>query len=95
MGRRRAQVVQPKADSGKSPAAYREVVNEAAGVFAQLPIEDTLASPLQQQQLIKGLKDVNAGLVNGTHDCPARVDNVAHRPHHNSRSSSIQTCIKY
>ncbi len=93
MGRRRAQVVQPKADCGKSPAAYREVVNEAARVFAQLPIEDALSSPLQQQQLIKGLKDVNAGLVNGTHNRPARVDNVAHRPHDNSCSSSIQTCI--
>ncbi len=77
----------------QSPAAYREVVNEAARVFAQLPIENALSSPLQQQQLIKGLEDVNAGLVDGTHNCPACVDNVAHRPHHNSCSSSIKACI--
>jgi len=92
VGGQRAQIGQPKADSGESPAAYREVVNEAARVFAQLAIEDALSSPLQQQQLIERLKDVDAGLVDGTHNCPACVDDVAHCPHHNSCSSSIQTC---
>ena len=52
---------------------------------------DGLASTLKQQQLIKGLKDVDGGLVDGAHDGPACVDNVTHRPHHNSRCSGIQS----
>ena len=69
---------------------YREVVNESAGVFAQLAIEDALPTPLQQQQLIKGLKDVNAGLVDGAHDGPACVDNVTHSPHDNGCCPGVQ-----
>ena len=51
---------------------------------------DGLASTLEQQQLIKGLKDVYGGLVDGAHNGPACVDNVTHRPHNNSRCSGIQ-----
>ena len=69
-----------------------EVLNEVLRVFAQLAIEDGLPSPLQQQQLIKGLKDINAGLVDGAHYGSACVDNVAHCPHHNSSCTRIQPC---
>ena len=70
-----------------------KVVNEVAGVVSQLAIENGFASPLQQQQLIKGLKDVNAGLVDGTHNGPSRVDNVTHSPHDNCSGSGVQTYV--
>lgn len=69
-----------------------EVLNEIFGVFAQLTIEDGLPSPLQQQQLIKGLEDVNTGLVDGAHNGAPCVDNIPHCSHHNSSCSRIQTC---
>lgn len=53
---------------------------------------DGLAASLQQQQLVKGLKDVDGGLVNGTHNSAACVDNVAHSPHHNGCCPCIQPC---
>ncbi len=53
---------------------------------------DCLASSLEQQQLIKGFKYVNGGLVNGAHNCAACVDNVAHRAHHNGCCSCVQPC---
>ena len=52
---------------------------------------DGLPAPLQQQQLIEGLKDVDAGLVDGADNGAARVNNVAHCPHHYSSCPSIQT----
>ena len=69
-----------------------EVLDKILGIFAQLTIEDGFTTSLQQQQLIKGLKDVNTGLVNSAHNCPACVDNVAHGTHHNGSSSGIQAC---
>ena len=69
-----------------------EVLDKILGIFAQLAIEDGFTTSLQQQQLIKGLKDVDAGLVDGAHDRPACVDNVAHSTHHNGSSSGIQAC---
>ena len=74
-------------------SAHREVLDEMLGLVAQLSVEDELPAPLQQQQLIKGLKDVDAGLVDGAHYCPACVDNVAHCAHHNGCCSRIQSCI--
>ena len=68
-----------------------EVVNEVAGVVSQLAIEDGLPSPLQQQQLIKGFKDVNAGLVDGAHYGSPRVHNVTHSPHDNGSGPGVQT----
>ncbi len=79
--------------TSKGSAAHREILDEMLGLVAQLSIEDELPASLQQQQLIKGLKDVDAGLVDGAHNCPACVDNVTHRPHHNSCCSRIQACI--
>ena len=72
-----------------------EVLNEILGVFAQLAIEDGLPSPLQQQQLIKGLKDVNAGLVDGADYGASCVDNVAHCSHHNGSRPCVQSCKHY
>ena len=77
------------------PAAvepHREVVDESAGVVAQLSVEDALASPLEQQKLIKGLKNVDGRLVDGAHNGSAGVDDVAHSSHHNGRCSGIQPC---
>ena len=69
-----------------------EVLNEVLGVSTQLAIEDGLTAPLQQQQLIKRLEDVNAGLVDGAHNGPAGVDDVSHCTHHDGGSSGIQPC---
>ena len=73
--------------------AYREVLDKVLGFVPQLAIEDELASPFQQQQLIKSLKDVNAGLVNSAHNGSASVDNTAHCSHYNGCCSRIQTYI--
>ena len=62
-------------------------------MVSQLTIEDGLPSPLQQQQLIKGLKDVDAGLVDGAHNGPARVDYVAYSAHDYSSSPRVQACM--
>ena len=70
-----------------------EVVDEILGVLAQLTIEDGFTSALQQKQLVKGLKDVNAGLVDGAYYGSARVDNVTHCPHDNGSCSGIKTCM--
>ncbi len=51
-----------------------------------------LASSLEQQQLIKGFKYVNGGLVNGAHNCAACIDNVPHCAHHNGCCSCVQSC---
>ena len=51
-----------------------------------------LASSLEQQQLIKGFKYVDGGLMNGAHNCAACIDNVAHCAHHNSCCSCVQSC---
>jgi len=77
----------------KGSAAHREIFDEMLGLVTQLSVEDEFPAPLQQQQLIKGIKDVDAGLVDGTHNCPACVDNVTHCAHHNGCCSRIQTCI--
>ena len=69
-----------------------KVLNEILGVLAQLAIKDGLPSPLQQQQLIKGLENVNAGLVNGAHNGAPCVDYVTHCSHHNGSRPCIQTC---
>ena len=69
-----------------------EVLDKILGIFAQLAIEDGFTTSLQQQQLIKGLKDVNAGLVDGAHNRPACVDDVAHSTHHKGSSSGIPAC---
>ncbi len=53
---------------------------------------DCLASSLEQQQLIKGFKYVNGGLVNGAHNCAACIDNVSHCAHHNGCCSCVQPC---
>ena len=76
----------------RSGSGDLEVVDEVLGVLAQLAIEDGLTPPLQQQQLIKGLKDVDAGLVDGAHNGPASVDDVAHCTHHDGGSPGIQPC---
>ena len=47
----------------------------------QLTCVDDLSTPLEQQQLIKGLKDINEWLVGGAHYDAACVDNVAQSPH--------------
>ena len=72
-------------------SSHREVFDKLLGLVAQLSIEDELPAPLQQQQLIKGLKDVDAGLVDGAHNGPACVDDVTHCSHDNGCSSSIQS----
>ena len=51
-----------------------------------------IAPRLHEQQVIKGLKDVNARLVNGAHHSAARVDGVAHTPHDNGCCSGIKPC---
>ena len=71
--------------------SHLEVVNEMVGEVTQLAIENGFSSSLQQQQLVKGLKDVNAGLVDGAHYGAACVHNVAYCAHHNGSRSSIQT----
>ena len=71
---------------------HREVVNESARVLAQLSIEDALAPSLQQQQLVKRLKNVDGGLVDSAHNGAPRVDNVAHSPHYNGGRPGIQPC---
>lgn len=68
------------------------VCYQVLGVCAQLTVEDGFATTLQQQQLIKGLKDVNGWLVDGTHNGTACVDNVTHCPHHNGSCSCVQSC---
>ena len=55
---------------------------------------DGLASSLEQQQLVKGLKDVDGRLVDGAHNGAASVDNIAHSPHHNGSCPCIQPCIR-
>lgn len=37
------------------------------------------------------LENVDAGLMNGAHDSPARVDSVARAPHHDGSCTSLQT----
>ena len=71
---------------------HRKIVDESTRVSAQLSIEDALAAPLQQQQLIEGLEDVDGRLVDGAYDGAAGVDNVAHSPHHNGSRPCIQPC---
>ena len=71
---------------------YREVFDKVSGVVTQLAIEDQLAASFQKQQLVKSLKDVNAGLVDGAHNGPASVHNVAHGPHDDGSCSCIKTC---
>ena len=69
---------------GPKPAA-------TAGTIARrLTCVDSLAATLEQQQLIKGLEDVDGGLVDGAHNGPACVDDVAHCPHDNGCCSCIQ-----
>ena len=75
-----------------SPNAHLEVLNEVPGILPQLPIENRFTTSLQQQQLIKRLEDVDAGLVNGADNSSACVDNVAHCPHDDGSSPRIQTC---
>ena len=79
--------------SEEKGGACLEVLNEVVRVDSQLAIEDRLPSTLQQQQLIKRLKDVDAGLVNGAHNGSASVHNVAHSTHDNGCCSGIQTWI--
>ena len=38
------------------------------------------------------LKDVDGGLVDGADDGAARVDDIAHGPHHDCRRPGIQAC---
>ena len=85
--------VSERVGGDRGSAADQEILDEMLGLVTQLPVEDELPAPLQQQQLIKGLKDVDAGLVDGAHNGPARVDNVAHCAHHNGCCSRIQACI--
>ena len=51
-----------------------------------------IPSRLHQQQVIKGLKDVNAGLVDGAHHSAPSVHSVTHTPHDNGCCSGIQAC---
>ena len=58
----------------------------------ELTCVDGLSAPLEQQQLIKGLKDVNGRLVDGADYGAACVDDVAHSSHDNGCCSCIQPC---
>ena len=68
--------------------SHLEVVSEMFGEVTQLAIGNGFSSPLQQQQLVKGLKDVNAGLMDGAHYGP--VYSVAYCAHHDGSCSNIQ-----
>ena len=51
-------------------------MDELRGVLSQGPAVDRLTAAFEQQQLIKGLKDVNRRLVDGAH-CMAVCDSDA------------------
>lgn len=51
-----------------------------------------LLTDLQQQERVKGLKDLNGWLVDCHHDCTPGQRNIAHSAHHNGCSTSIQAC---
>ena len=63
---------------------------ESLKVMALRTCIDGLASTLEQQQLIKGLKDIDGWLMNSTHNGPPRVHNVTHSPHDNGRCPGVQ-----
>ena len=79
---------------GKVQAGCRGANHQNVAGGKILTCIDGLAASLQQQQLVKGLEDVNGGLVDGTHYGPASVNNVAHCPHHNGSRPCIQPCTR-
>ena len=80
--------------SAQNTRAHREVLDKVFRLVAQLAIEDELSTPLQQQQLIKCLEDVNAGLVDGADNGPPCVHYVAHCAHHNGCCPRIKPCTQ-
>ena len=73
-------------------AAYLKVCNQLAGLLAQGAMVGDIPSRLHQQQVIKGLEDVDAGLVDGAHHCASSVHCVTHSTHDNGSSPCIQPC---
>ena len=71
---------------------HLKVGNELAGVFAKGAMVGDIATGLHEQQVIKGFKDVDAGLVNGAHHSAACVYSVTHTPHDNGCCPGIQSC---
>jgi hypothetical protein len=45
---------------------------------------------LEEEELVKGLEDVDGGLVDGADDGAACVDDITHGAHHNGGGTSIQ-----
>ena len=72
--------------------AYLKVGNELGGLLAEAAMVGDIPSRLHQQQVVKGLKDVNAGLVDGTYHSAPSVHSVTHTPHDNGCCSGIQAC---
>jgi len=72
--------------------AHLEVGNELGGLLAQAAMVGDIPPRLHQQQVIKRLKDVNAGLVDGAHHSAPSVHSVTHTPHDNGCCSGIQAC---
>jgi hypothetical protein len=66
--------------------------------LARFPVSVGLStmqqSHLKQQQLVKGLKDVDAGLVDGHHHGVAASCHSLDCLHHNGGSTSIQACTQ-
>ena len=71
---------------------HLKVGNELARVLAKGAMVGDVATRLHEQQVIKGLKDVNTRLVDGAHHSAACVDSVAHTPHDNGCCSGIKSC---
>ena len=75
-----------------SSGAHLEVGNELGGLLAQAAMVGDVPPRLHQQQVIKGLKNVDAGLVDGAHHGAPGVHSVTHAPHDNGCCSGIQAC---
>ena len=70
---------------------HLKVGNELGGLLAEAAMVGDISSRLHQQQVVKGLKDVNAGLVDCAHHSTPGVDGVTHTPHDNGCCSGVQS----
>ena len=64
-------------------------------MFAKGAMVRDITTRLHEQQVIKGFKDVDAGLVDGAHHCAACVHSVTHTPHDNGSRPGIQPCTRW
>ena len=68
-----------------------EVRYQVDALLAQLSKVRDPASPLEQQEVVEGLKDLNAGLVDGHQHGTVGVADVSHGAHDDGSGAGVQT----